>query len=94
MVNEIVQNVLSDNSNRRIAVAEEAEKKATSRRSEVSRRPVDRPTKSAVPTVPEKLDDSWIGQPCPLCKQGHIMKGNAAYGCSEWKNGCDFRKPF
>lgn len=94
MVNEIVQNVLSDNSNRRIAVAEEAEKKAASRRSEVSRRPVDRPTKSAVPTVPEKLDDSWIGQPCPLCKQGHIMKGNAAYGCSEWKNGCDFRKPF
>jgi len=23
-----------------------------------------------------------------------ILKGNKAFGCSEWKNGCAFRKAF
>ena len=27
---------------------------------------------------------------CPKCKKGHIIKGNKAYGCSDYKNGCDF----
>ncbi|MFM7021791.1 MAG: DNA topoisomerase 3 [Flavobacteriales bacterium] len=31
---------------------------------------------------------------CPKCKKGKIIKGKAAYGCSEWKGGCDFRVPF
>ena len=31
---------------------------------------------------------------CPKCKKGHIIKGNSAYGCSDYKNGCDFRFPF
>ena len=30
---------------------------------------------------------------CPLCG-GEILQGNAAYGCSNWKTGCDFRLPF
>ena len=30
---------------------------------------------------------------CPKCKQGHVIKGNTAYGCSRWKEGCDFRAP-
>ena len=34
------------------------------------------------------------GQTCPLCGKGTIIKGKTAYGCSEWKNGCTFRKPF
>ena len=38
--------------------------------------------------------DEWIGLPCPKCKQGHIIKGRAAYGCSRWKEGCDWRMPF
>ncbi len=28
---------------------------------------------------------------CPKCKKGSIIKGKMAYGCSEYKNGCDFR---
>ena len=36
--------------------------------------------------------DSIIGKPCPLCGKGHIIKGKTAYGCSEWKNGCSWRK--
>ncbi|MDD4199338.1 MAG: DNA topoisomerase 3 [Paludibacter sp.] len=38
--------------------------------------------------------DEIIGTVCPLCRKGHILKGNTAYGCSEWKNGCGFRQPF
>ena len=38
--------------------------------------------------------DEIIGILCPLCGKGHIIKGKTSYGCSEWKNGCTFRKPF
>ena len=38
--------------------------------------------------------DDMIGMPCPVCKQGHIIKGNTAYGCSRWKEGCTYRLPF
>ena len=38
--------------------------------------------------------DDIIGQPCPLCGKGHIIKGKTAYGCSEWRNGCGWRKAF
>lgn len=31
---------------------------------------------------------------CPKCKKGTIIKGRTAYGCSEYKNGCDFLVPF
>jgi DNA topoisomerase-3 len=30
---------------------------------------------------------------CPLCGKGHILKGKTAYGCSEWKTGCNYRRP-
>jgi len=28
---------------------------------------------------------------CPKCKKGTLLKGKTAYGCSRWKEGCDFR---
>lgn len=31
---------------------------------------------------------------CPKCKKGTVIKGKTAYGCSEYKTGCDFRLPF
>ncbi len=31
---------------------------------------------------------------CPKCKQGNLLKGKTAYGCSRWKEACDFRLPF
>jgi len=34
------------------------------------------------------------GTKCPICGKGLILKGNKAYGCSEWKSGCAFRKAF
>ncbi len=31
---------------------------------------------------------------CPKCKNGSVIKGKIAFGCSEWKSGCDFRMNF
>ena len=31
---------------------------------------------------------------CPLCKKGTVLKGKTAYGCSAYKDGCDFRYSF
>ncbi len=32
--------------------------------------------------------------PCPKCNIGHLIKGNKAWGCSDWKQGCKFKIPF
>ena len=31
---------------------------------------------------------------CPKCKEGSILKGKKAYGCSNYKNGCNLLLPF
>ena len=31
---------------------------------------------------------------CPKCQLGKILKGKTAWGCSNFRNGCDFRVPF
>jgi len=31
---------------------------------------------------------------CPSCKTGEIVKGNTAYGCTNFKGGCKLRIPF
>ncbi len=101
MVTDIVYTVLRDNSNRRVTVMPEepkapaakpaarekkTEKKATARKKK------DAPSPAPANSLPE--GDAIVGQPCPLCGKGTILKGKTAYGCSEWKNGCTFRKPF
>jgi DNA topoisomerase-3 len=30
---------------------------------------------------------------CPKCKKGEIITGKTAYGCGDWKAGCNFRIP-
>ncbi len=32
--------------------------------------------------------------PCPKCKKGTILKGKEAYGCSNYRQGCDFTFSF
>jgi len=46
-----------------------------------------KPAKKVATTI--KTDIS-----CPKCNKGTILKGNKAYGCSEYKNGCSFIYPF
>lgn len=31
---------------------------------------------------------------CPKCFEGTVIKGKKAYGCSRWKEGCDYRESF
>ena len=35
-----------------------------------------------------------ISEECPKCKKGHLLKGKSAYGCSQFKSGCNFVMPF
>ena len=79
-INEIVINVLSDNSNLHIdTLVEETGKKAVKK------------TRTPRAKKTEITDYTMIG--CPLCGTGHIMKGRTAYGCSNYKE-CQFRLPF
>lgn len=101
MVTDIVYTVLRDNSNRRVTVMPEEPKapaaKTTAREKKTekkttARKKKDAPSPAPANSLPE--GDAIVGQPCPLCGKGTILKGKTAYGCSEWKNGCTFRKPF
>jgi DNA topoisomerase-3 len=44
----------------------------------------------------KKAENAIVEAPaiCPKCKEGTVIKGKAAYGCSNWKNGCDWRLAF
>ena len=89
MVSEIVNQVMLDNSNRRVAVTVQEEKP----KKQASKKVTPKPRKA--PTAPAEANpDTIIGQPCPLCGKGYIIKGKTAYGCSEWRNGCGWRKVF
>ncbi|MGO5088947.1 DNA topoisomerase 3 [Segatella copri] len=45
-------------------------------------------------SAPQTPADPMVGKPCPLCGKGVIIKGKTAYGCSNWKSGCQYRQPF
>lgn len=34
------------------------------------------------------------GLACPACGKGHLLRGNRAFGCSEWRNGCRWVLPY
>ena len=104
MVSEIVTTVMLDNSNRRVAAAvmEEKPKKAAPKKGVSPKtKKVSEGIDSRHPAIQRGNDmpsetspDAIIGQPCPLCGKGHVIKGKTAYGCSEWRNGCEWRKAF
>lgn len=88
MVNQIVINVLSDQSGRSITIEQkkaEEEKpkksKAASASKESGEKKPRKPRKKAVPAPAV----------CPICHKGTLLRGKTAYGCSEYKNGCTFR---
>ena len=80
LVNDIVLNVLRDNSSATIHVDTEEKKKTTKTTDEK------KPRKPRIKSIEEI--------PCPLCGKGHIIKGKTAYGCSDYRNGCEMRLPF
>lgn len=99
-ITEIVNDVLRDNSNRRITTTtdddlkkkratQSAPKKKASASAAGKTRTATRKTEAG-----QTPDDSIIGTKCPLCGKGTIIKGKTAYGCSNWKNGCTYRVAF
>lgn len=99
-ITEIVNDVLRDNSNRRITTTtdEDLKKKRTTRsttRKKATTQSGGKTSTAAKPAKPQPTaDDSIIGTKCPLCGTGTIIKGKTAYGCSNWKNGCNYRIAF
>lgn len=39
-------------------------------------------------------DLRYVGLSCPTCRQGTVVKGKHAYGCSNWRSGCQYRVQF
>ncbi len=104
---DIVKDVLSDNSNRRVTVLSDADlkKKMAPKVAQAPKAPKPKnaaSTKQPAPasaqspstaTLPPSVDP-MVGKPCSVCGEGTIIKGKTAYGCSRWKEGCTYRKPF
>lgn len=104
-ISEIVNDVLADNSNRRITImTDEDMKKKMAPKTAKAPKPAPKaaaqpPTatpaaRQPVPTSQQSAAAPVVGAPCPLCHQGTIIKGKAAYGCSRWREGCTWRLPF
>ena len=94
---EIVRDVLSDTTNRRVTVLSEQDlKKKMAPKAQTAPKPAPAATKApaAPQPAPQNAADPLVGQKCPLCGEGHIIKGKTAYGCSRWKEGCTWRKAF
>ncbi|QMU28830.1 type IA DNA topoisomerase [Adhaeribacter radiodurans] len=46
----------------------------------------------ALPTDKKPATDPF--EKCPKCRIGKVLKGNSAYGCSRFREGCSFLVPF
>ena len=109
-INQIVKDVLSDNSARHVTITTEedlkkkpAARKTAARKSSAAAKTAadssptatsQTTTATSQPATPAANEDPMVGKPCPLCGKGTIIKGKTAYGCSNWKEGCQYRLPF
>ena len=137
-INQIVIDVLSDNSSRRVTIMTEEDlkkkpekKKTAAKKAETKKMPAKKKDEATAQNVdaqnvdaqnvdaqnvdaqnvdaqnadtqnaaaqpvsaPQTPADPMVGKPCPLCGKGVIIKGKTAYGCSNWKSGCQYRQPF
>ena len=85
-INEIVINVLNDNSARRIETGSDKSDDNN------KKKPDDKPKQKRA--TRKKKIESLEAIPCPVCGKGHIIKGRTAYGCSLYAGGCTCRLPF
>lgn len=98
-VTEIVNDVLRDNTNRRVTILTDEDlkkKKKTTKKKTTTAKADNKKADAPQPTPPDSTsaDDSIIGTTCPICGNGTIIKGKTAYGCSNWRNGCTYRVDF
>lgn len=85
-INNIVLQVLRDNTNRQIEIVTKEDLKKTITKKAKA--------KKAKAIKKEPQQEIVAGSVCPKCHQGIIIKGKTAFGCSNWKNGCNYRIPF
>lgn len=98
-VTEIVNDVLRDNTNRRVTILTDEDLKKKKKTTKKKTTTVKADNKKAdapqpMPPASTSADDSIIGTTCPVCGKGTIIKGKTAYGCSNWRNGCTYRVDF
>ncbi len=89
-ITKIVNDVLADNSNRHVTIITDDD---TKKKKESAKKKKE-PAKKKKDSTKKRADDSLIGTTCPVCGKGTVIKGKTAYGCSNWKTGCQYRKPF
>lgn len=91
MVCELVDTVLRDANPRRVTASASAElpTRLTAKKGESATA-----TATTPPNEKPKRKVIRAGSPCPQCGEGKVLKGKTAYGCSRWKEGCTWRKPF
>lgn len=89
MVDELVYEVRSNTSKIRISsvIASETKQSVNSKKKNVSSPKKDTETSS----VQRK---EVAGKTCPKCKNGHLLKGSKAFGCSGYNKTCNFIMPF
>ena len=44
--------------------------------------------------VVRDVKSNKAGMLCPVCRQGLIIRGNTRYGCSRWREGCNYAEAF
>ena len=44
--------------------------------------------------VVRDVKSNKAGMLCPICRQGLVIRGNTRYGCSRWKEGCNYAEAF
>ena len=94
MVTDIVNQVLADPTNRRITVSTAPSGEGDSKGGSGAQKASKSSASAAPDAAKPKRKIIREGSKCPLCGQGKVIKGNANYGCSRWREGCTFRKPF
>lgn len=90
MLSEIVKAVLADNTNRRINTEPEPPKKK-SKTSKIRKKESDRTSKTKKEARVKPAPNDFTDIACPVCKEGRLIKGNAAIGCNRFREGCQFR---
>ena len=93
MVTDIVHTVMADNENRRITTVPATGVAALPPRLQQAATESQQTQAADAPAKPKRRIIR-AGSTCPLCGQGKVIKGHTAYGCSRWKEGCTWRKPF
>lgn len=100
MVSELVHTVLCDNTNRRVEQAPAPSGNASPTGKSSAKQGTSSP-ENATPSPENSNGEAKpkrkiirAGSKCPECGEGKVIKGHTAYGCSRWKEGCNWRKPF